>query len=379
MILDYAQLKVIWWVFICVLFLLFALLGGRDFGVSMLLPILGKNDNQRRIMINSIGPTWEGNQVWFVTAGGALFAAWPFVYAAAFSGLYLALFLVLLALILRPPGIDYRSKLPNPMWRSFWDWALFLSGFVPSLVFGVAVGNLLLGLPFYFDETLRSHYTGTFLQLLTPYTILFGLVGVSLMMMQGAYFLAHKTTGDLAQRAAHWSWRLTVLFILLYIGGGYWTILTTSGYQIETIGNINNLLIPTHKEVLLSANGWLTNYQQIPQLWGIVLLTLVSALFSLFTSLLKWRAIAMLSSSLTIIGTLATLAATLFPFVLPSSHTPNHSLTLWDATSSYLTLTWMFWATVFFLPIVLTYTAWAYRVMRGKLREEEILKLPESY
>lgn len=175
---DYETLKLIWWLFVGALLIGFALTGGFDLGIGSLLPFLGKNDEQRRVIINSIGPTWDGNQVWLVTAGGALFAAWPMVYAAAFSGFYVALILVLFTLILRPVGFDFRGKLAGAHWRSIWDWGLFLGGAVPALVFGVAFGNLLLGVPFHYDDDLRSYYTGSFFGLLNPFALLTGIVSL---------------------------------------------------------------------------------------------------------------------------------------------------------------------------------------------------------
>ncbi|MFM0298466.1 MULTISPECIES: cytochrome d ubiquinol oxidase subunit II, partial [Paraburkholderia] len=152
---DYASLKLIWWVLIGVLLIGFALTDGFDMGAAILLPFIGRTDAERRIVVNTVGATWEGNQVWLITAGGAMFAAWPLVYAASFSGFYFAMLLVLFSLFFRPVGFDYRSKREDPRWRSAWDWALFVGGFVPALVFGVAFGNLLQGVPFSFDTDLR--------------------------------------------------------------------------------------------------------------------------------------------------------------------------------------------------------------------------------
>ena len=173
---DYELLRVIWWCLVGVLLIGFAVTDGFDLGVGALLTLIGKNDKERRVMINTVGPHWDGNQVWFITAGGAIFAAWPMIYATAFSGFYLALALTLIALWMRPIGFDYRSKLPNPQWRKAWDWALFAGGIIPSLIFGVAFGNLLLGVPFELDNTLKSTYTGSFFGLLTPFaSVTFGI------------------------------------------------------------------------------------------------------------------------------------------------------------------------------------------------------------
>ena len=183
---DYEVLRVIWWVLVGVLLIGFAITDGFDLGVGALLTLIGKTDDERRVMINTVGPHWDGNQVWFITAGGAIFAAWPMIYATAFSGFYLALALVLIALWMRPLGFDFRSKLEDKRWRTSWDWALFTSGFVPALIFGVAFGNLLLGVPFELDGNLKATYTGSFFGLLTPFALVAGLVSVAMILNHGA-------------------------------------------------------------------------------------------------------------------------------------------------------------------------------------------------
>src|SRR5487761_2662828 len=193
MIFDYATLKVIWWLFVGVLLIGFSVTDGFDLGVGALLPFLGKNDEERRVIINSVGATWDGNQVWFITAGGALFAAWPLVYATAFSGFYIALILTLFALFFRPVGFDYRSKVADARWRSAWDWGLFAGGFVPALIFGVAFGNLLQGVPFSFDNDLRVTSSGSFWQLLNPFGLLAGVVSLAMLVMHGAVYLQIRT------------------------------------------------------------------------------------------------------------------------------------------------------------------------------------------
>ena len=191
--LDYPTLKIIWWLLIGVLLIGFAVMDGHDMGVATLLPFAGRDDEERRVIINTVGPHWDGNQVWFITGGGAIFAAWPLVYATAFSGFYWAMLLVLWALFLRPVGFDYRSKIDHPAWRSAWDWGLFVGGFVPPLVFGVAFGNLLQGVPFGFDERMLSTYTGSFWALFNPFALLCGLVSSAMVTFHGAVYLSHRT------------------------------------------------------------------------------------------------------------------------------------------------------------------------------------------
>ena len=179
---DYEVLRFIWWLLVGVLLIGFAVTDGFDMGVGMLTRFLGRNDTERRIMINSIAPHWDGNQVWLITAGGALFAAWPMVYAAAFSGFYVAMILVLASLFFRPVGFDYRSKIEETRWRNMWDWGIFIGSFVPPLVIGVAFGNLLQGVPFNVDEYLRLYYTGNFFQLLNPFGLLAGVLDEGIQM-----------------------------------------------------------------------------------------------------------------------------------------------------------------------------------------------------
>ncbi len=379
MILDYATLKIIWWFFISALFILFFIFGGRDFGVCILLPFLGKKDEDKRLLINSIGATWEGNQVWFITAGGATFAAWPIVYATAFSGLYYALFLVLITLILRPPGFDFRSKLPNKFWRSTWDWSLFLSGFVPALVFGVGLGNLMLGLPFHFDAQLHSHYEGNFFQLLNPFAVLFGLCAVSIITLQGGIYLQKKLPDELAEKVKKFNLGFGLLFITLFLLLGIWVSWGVSGFKINTIADLQGNLIPTLKQVVATPQGWLTNYNQYTILWALPILTVLTAILAMVSVVKNMTSFGIVMSSLTITLALLTANAAMFPFILPSSINPDHSVTLWDAVSSHRTLQYMFWVTIVFLPIVLAYTAWVFKVMKGKLNTKEMLDNAESY
>jgi cytochrome d ubiquinol oxidase subunit II len=198
---DYETLKLIWWLLVGVLLVGFAIMDGHDMGVGTLLPFVGRNDTERRVVINTVGPHWDGNQVWFITGGGAIFAAWPLVYATAFSGFYWAMLAVLWALFFRPVGFDYRSKIHNPTWRSTWDWGLFVGGAVPPLIFGVAFGNLLQGVPFH-STTPGVHYTGSFWALLNPFALLAGVVSSTMITFHGANYLMHRTQGPVQQRAA---------------------------------------------------------------------------------------------------------------------------------------------------------------------------------
>ncbi|MGR9074015.1 MAG: cytochrome d ubiquinol oxidase subunit II [Gammaproteobacteria bacterium] len=374
MTLDYETLKFIWWLFIGVLLIGFAVMDGFDMGIGALLPFVGKTDEERRVLLNVVGPTWEGNQVWLVTAGGALFAAWPLVYATAFSGFYFALILVLFALFLRPVGFDYRSKLPDPRWRSAWDWGLFVGGAVPALVFGVAFGNLLQGAPFHFDPDLRSYYTGSFFALLNPYALLCGIVSLSMLIVQGAVYLQLRTEGIIAERCKKAVLIFGAIVIISFAAAGVWTALGIEGYRIVSGAAHDALPNPLGKTVEVSLGGWMENYAVFPWLWIIPALAFATTAAAMLLSRTGRPGLGFIASSLALACIILTAGFSMYPFLLPSSTDPNSSLTIWDSSSSLTTLKIMFWVTLIFLPIVIAYTSWAYRVMRGKVTVEKIRK-----
>lgn len=369
---DYELLRLIWWVLLGVLLIGFALTDGFDLGVAALLPFVARNDAERRLVINTIGATWEGNQVWFILGGGAIFAAWPFVYAVSFSGFYLAMFLVLAALILRPVGFKYRSKRPDPRWRSRWDWALFVGGLVPALVFGVAVGNALSGAPFRLDSDLRATYEGGFLDLFTPFTLLAGLLSVAMLVLHGAAWISIKAEhGPVQARSRAFGFAAGTLSLLLFAIGGL-LISDMPGWQI--VGAIDpagpsNPLRTTADAV---AGGWLENYRT--HSW--MLLAPVSGFIGTVLALIgiyrERGTLAFAGSSLGAVGIIASVGCSMFPFILPSSIDAHSSLTVWNASSSERTLGIMLFVTVVFLPIVLAYTAWAYRIMFGRVTADAI-------
>lgn len=369
---DYEVLRFIWWVLIGVLLIGFAVTDGFDMGVGVLLPVIGKTDNERRIMINSIAPHWDGNQVWLITAGGALFAAWPMVYAAAFSGFYIAMILVLAALFFRPVGFDYRSKLEDSRWRNLWDIGLFIGGFVPALVFGVAFGNLLQGVPLRVDGLLRVTYDGNFFQLLNPFGLLAGIVSLTMLVTQGATWLQMKTTGELYLRARSMTQLSTLVMMVCFIGAGAWLIYGIDGYVVTSVMDTAAPSDPLRKTVELQAGGWLINFNNYPILWAIPALGAALPLLTILFSRFKLDALAFVTSSLTIACVILTAGVTMFPFLMPSSLDYNVSLTMWDATSSPLTLTVMTIVAIVLVPIVLLYTVWSYAKMFGRLDRQHI-------
>ncbi len=367
MTLDYETLKLIWWALIGILLIIFALTDGFDMGVGILIPFLGQHDEERRIMLNTVGPHWEGNQTWLVTAGGALFAAWPLVYAMAFSGFYLAMMITLFALFFRPVGFDYRSKLTHAGWRSVWDWGIFIGSVVPPVIFGVAFGNLLIGVPFHFDEFMRPTYTGSFLQLLNPFSLLTGLISLTMFILHGATWLGMRTINSLETRAQQVAQYTAIILIALFALAGIWLSLGIDGYIIDAMPDAGLAFTPDAKQVHLQAGAWLNNYYSYPWMILAPVAGFVGALLALIASRAQRSGWAFIGSSLAISGIILTAGFSMFPFVMPSSSHVNDSLTVWDATSSLLTLKIMFWVAVVFVPLISAYSFWTYRKMWRRL------------
>ncbi|WP_152555636.1 cytochrome d ubiquinol oxidase subunit II [Methylomarinum vadi] len=371
MIFDYETLRIIWWAFLGALLIGFAITDGFDLGVAMLLPSLGKSDEERRVIINSVGPTWEGNQVWLVTAGGALFAAWPMAYAVSFSSLYLALFATLVALFLRPLGFDYRSKLPDQKWRENWDKALFVGGLVPALIMGVGIGNLLKGIPFHLDADMRIFYLGSFIGLLNPFALLAGAISVAMYLMHGAVYLQLRTEAEIYLRCKPVVLVSGLVLLVLFALAGLW-VTHLEGYHITSEIFPNAPSNPLAKFVKRGEGLWLDNYNHVPALWSVPALAFVSGLLTIALSRFDRPGLAFITSSLTVTSIILTAGVSMFPFLIPSNMSLNSSLTIWDSSSSQATLNTMFWVTVVFLPLILLYTSWVFRVLRGKITVEYI-------
>ena len=376
---DYETLRLIWWGLLGVLLIGFAVLGGMDMGVGALLPAVARTDEERRVLLNLSGPTWEGNQVWLVLGGGAIFAAWPPLYAVSFSGFYLAMIVILFALILRPVGFKYRGKIADRRWRSAWDWSLFIGGFVPAVIFGVAVGNALLGAPFDLDRTLRPSYLGNFFGLLTPFALLCGLVSLSMVMTMGATVIAARTEGPIAARASTYGQWAALATMVLFALGGLWIAYGIEGYVITSAAETALPSNPLAKSVEREVGAWTANYGAHP--WMMIAPILgFAGMAEALRGLRRGRRIrAILSAGAAVFGIVATAGLSMFPFLLPSSHNPDASLTVWDASSSHLTLFIMLIATAFFLPIILLYTSWVYKVMSGPVTSKSLSKNPNAY
>ncbi|MGP4123634.1 MAG: cytochrome d ubiquinol oxidase subunit II [Sodalis sp. (in: enterobacteria)] len=375
---NYEVLRFVWWILIGVLFIGFAVTDGFDMGVGMLMPLFGSNDIERRVMINTIAPHWDGNQVWLITAGGALFAAWPIVYAAAFSGFYIAMLLLLASLLFRPVGFDYRSKIDDARWRNMWDWGIFIGSFISPVVIGVMFGNLLQGVPFHVDEHLRLYYTGNFFQLLNPFGLLAGIVSLAMFLTQGGTYLQMRTSGDLQARMRDITQLTALVTLLTFLLAGIWVVNGIDGFTVTSVIDRAAQSNPLHKEVARRVGAWMANYHAYPGLLIVPAMGVLLPIMTIIFSRVGRSACAFIFSSLTATCIILTAGITLFPFIMPSSTMPNASLTVWDATSSLGTLKVMTVVAMIFMPIVLLYTLWCYQKMFGRITKDDIEKNTHS-
>lgn len=374
MLFDYDTLQVMWWILVGVLLIGFALTNGMDMAVSALLFKVAKNSKERGAIISTISPHWDGNQVWLITAGGAIFAAWPEVYAASFSGLYWGMLLVLFAIWLRPLAFDYRNHNSDETWLKRWDIALTVGSLVPMLIFGVAFGNLLQGLPFWADENVRWHYDGVFLTallpLLDPFSLLCGLVSVAMLLTQGCLWIQLRTVDEISNRVRGLTLKLALLTLALYAVAGLWAY-SFDGYRLVSLAPEGSFHSITGKQVEVVEHGLFANYQSVWILWLVPL----AAMFCILKAGIaggKGDAVkGIIYNSLAVALVIGTAAIAMFPFVMPSSYDPASSLTIWDASSSHFTLQVMLYAVIIFVPIALSYTVWAYKRMWNRVSEED--------
>ncbi|MGB8275026.1 MAG: cytochrome d ubiquinol oxidase subunit II [Alphaproteobacteria bacterium] len=393
--LDYESLRMIWWALLGLLLIGFAVMDGFDLGVAALLPLVARGDPERRVLLATIEPVWEGNQVWLILGAGAIFAAWPILYATVFSGFYFAMLLVLLALILRPVGFGFRNKIEHPGWRLAWDCALVVSGVVPAIVFGVAFGNLFLGVPFQFDSSLRVTYTGTFFGLFHPFTILCGLLSLAMLVMHGAVYLGIKTEGPIHERSVMAAVYAGFAVIVLFAIGGLFIAYGIDGYVVTAGLAPDGPSNPLGKTVTTLREAWFGNFagrdwEYHKQVysgdffghgWNLAfpVIGFFGALLAPQLARHKAKKLAFTASSLSLFGIIATAGVSLFPFLLPSSSDPNSSLTVWDASSSQMTLFIMLIAAVVFLPVILAYTAFVFRVLRGPITQKQMKEHEANY
>ncbi|HID37894.1 MAG TPA: cytochrome d ubiquinol oxidase subunit II [Calditrichaeota bacterium] len=335
------DLNTLWFILIAVLFIGFFFLEGFDYGVGILLPFIGKEDRDRRVVINTIGTFWDGNEVWLLTAGGAIFAAFPHWYATLFSGFYLALLLMLLALIVRAVAFEFRSKDKRPQWRNLWDWMIFFGSFVPALLWGVALSNLIRGVPI--DESMT--YTGGFFNLLNPYALVGGLTSLAIFTLHGAIFLNLKTTDELRKKSMQYAkraWLPAMVLLLLFVVYSYFD---------------------TDMFTRLGVNPGV-----VPVFGG---LALFFTIFFLKKDKAGW---AFIMTGISIAFTTITLFMGLFPRVMVSSLNPDWSLTIYNASSSQYTLSVMSIVALIFVPIVLVYQGWTYWIFRQRISSKSELE-----
>ncbi len=328
------DLNTVWFILIAVLYIGFFVLEGFDLGVGMLLPFIGKNDTNRRVVINTIGPHWDGNEVWLLTAGGATFAAFPMWYATLFSGFYLPLFLLLAALILRGVAFEFRSKDENPKWRAFWDWSIFGGSLVTSLLLGVAFANLVRGVPIDAD----MNYVGGFFNLLNPYALLGGIATIAMFLLHGAIFLSMKTTGEVEARSRSTAKKLWLPAVAIMLALLIATYLATD--ILERLG-IDPGLIPIAGTVATLLAGYLLRKERFGWAFGMTSVAIAFAIVTMFQIM--------------------------YPRVMISSLNPEWSLTIYNASSSPYTLKVMTIVAIIFVPIVLVYQGWSYWVFRKRI------------
>ncbi|WP_298290071.1 cytochrome d ubiquinol oxidase subunit II [Thiomonas sp.] len=367
----YFYLQLLWWLLLGILFVGLGTMVGMDMGVGTLLRFIGKTDTERRVMLNAIGPHWDGNQVWFILGGGAIFAAYPLIYATSFSGLYVVILLLLWSMIVRPLGFEYRSKIASPAWRNAWDWTLLLSGALPMIIFGAAMGNMLMGVPFHFQWDLRSVYTGSFISLFNPFSVLAGLLSLSLSVYMGAVMMMGRAPEPVAGRARTAASYAALAAIVLFAVLGVWVSMV-NGYKIVNFPGAGVPQTPLQQTVEVVPGGWMSNYKNYPILWAVPLLGFAGMFFGWLSVRANKHTLAWWLGAVMWIGVIGTIGVSMFPFLMPSSSNPSQSLTLWNAISSETTLLWMTgWALVF-VPIIFWYTSWAFYVMRGKVDPNEV-------
>lgn len=362
---EYEFLKIIWWLIIGGVLMVYAATAGFDAGVTLYMPFL-RNETDRRVVLNTSAPTWDGNLTWIVFAGGGLFVVWPVVYSTAFSGMYAALLCILFSLFLRPPGYEYRNKIDNPSWRKTWDWALFISGVVPVFIFGVALGNCFLGYPFYFDpHTYREFWTGNFWDLLHPYALLSGVVSVLMVLMHGSTYLQRRTEGHLRKLAFKVHVITALLLLIGFTASGLLLMYKIIGYQLIST-TAEPTLAPLQNIVKSGVGYWIQTYDKYPWKYMAPFVAYAGIIESLWAAYYGWVNTAFWASCFAVGGIVGTAGATLFPFLMPSSTHPNQSLMIWNAASSQYALNVMLYVGVVLLIIILGYKIFAYNTIWGK-------------
>ncbi|QJC34097.1 cytochrome d ubiquinol oxidase subunit II [Enterobacteriaceae endosymbiont of Donacia cinerea] len=378
--LNYEFLCLIWSIIISILITGFIITDGLDMGVGILLFIIGKNNLERRIMINTIAPHWDGNQVWLITTGGALFAAWPIVYATIFSHFYIAMILLLISLFLRPIGFEYRSKIKNKIWQKTCDIFISIGSIIPPAIIGIALGNILKGIPFYIDEYYHIYSKGHFLKLFNLSSIMISITTIILFINHAATYLQIRIKDFVINHRLNLILKISSILLIIFFTLSFINILFfIKGYKINTLINQKTSIIYKNNSILYEKKAWMNNFQNFKYLYLIPIISIILPFLIILASIYKKKIITFIFSIFTIISMISTIGIIMFPFIIPSNIKYYQSLTIWNSTSSQLTLNIMLYVVIIFMPIVLTYTFWCYKKMFFYINKEEIKKKSDFF
>ncbi len=376
----YVVLKVIWALLLGVLLTGLAVMVGMDMGVGTLLRFVGRNDAERRTALNIIGPHWDGNQVWFILGGGAIFAAFPTLYATSFSIFYIVMILLLFSMIMRPVAFEYRSKIDASHWRETWDWAFLISGAVPMIVYGAAIGNVLQGVGFHFEWDGQYYQDESFIwYLLNPFAILCGVLSLALSIYEGGAMLMLRGEGAIAERARRFAIWGGFLAAALFVIGGVWVQFIQGFAYTGTVDPAMAATPLNGPAVAMRDGAWMDNFHRVPVLWLVPLLGLAGMVLGPLALKARKPVLGWWLGALAWIGTIGTVGAAMFPFLMPSSTAPSESLTVWNASGSAYNLGWMLAFALIFTPAIIAYTSWAFHVMGGKVRTEKVARDDHLY
>ncbi len=377
---TYILLKLIWAVLLGVLLTGLAVMVGMDMGVGTLLRFVGRNDAERRAALNAIGPHWDGNQVWFILGGGAIFAAFPTLYATSFSTFYVVMILLLFSMILRPVAFEYRSKVDARRWRDAWDWGFLISGALPMIVFGAAIGNILEGVAFHFSWDGQYYQDQSFIwYLLNPFAVLCGLMSLALSLYQGGTMLMMRTEMPIAARARSVAMAGGLLAALLFAIGGVWISYLPGFLFAQAVDPAMPATPLGGPQVIMAVGAWLTNFHIFPMLWIVPGLGFFGMIAGSLALAARRPALGWWLGALAWAGTIFTVGCAMFPFLMPSVTAPSQSLTVWNASGSAYNLTWMLAFSLVFVPVVIIYTGWAFRIMRGRVKTAGMANDDHSY
>lgn len=376
----YVALKIVWALLLGILLTALGVMVGMDMGVGALLRFVGRTDGERRTALNIIGPHWDGNQVWFVLGGGAIFAAFPTLYATSFSTFYVVMIALLFSMILRPVAFEYRSKVDVNQWRDSWDWAFLISGAVPMIIYGAAMGNVLEGVAFHFSWDGQYYLDQSFIwYLLNPFAILCGLLSLALSVQQGGAMLMIRGEEPIYGRAKRYGSTAGFVATALFAIGGIWIQFIRGFAYTGPVDAGMNATPLGGPSVAMKSGAWMDNFIAHPWLWFLPAMGLLGMLAAAIALRADRPILGWWLGAAAWIGTIFTTGVAMFPFLMPSTTQPAQSLSVWNASSSAYTLGWMLLFTAIFIPTIFAYTTWAFRVMRGKVSAKAVAEGDHSY